>query len=204
MRPSSTATRRIASLTIGTSSGSRASVLAPHLQHLAGGQLEQAANRAEHDARRPPPRSPRARAPTTRPPRVRGPALRATVSGFPRSASAAARSSMPSRRTIGRCSSPARRTIAARRRDRHARPHGQQPRPGARSRRSCRRGRVRAQRDRLQLWRWIADPRHRFQPAAACQSTMSSSTCCPSPVAAAFTTVRSACAVRPPRPITLP
>ncbi len=36
------------------------------------------------------------------------------------------------------------------------------------------------------------------------QSTMSTSTWLPSPAAAALTTVRSACAVRPPRPITLP
>src|SRR5207244_6142080 len=89
-------------------------------------------------------------------------------------------------------------------RDAHERPHQQQ----ARLRPGHIEAPVQAMRPadatRLELsvrlfhcncWRGVAAPAH---------STMSTSTCEPSPVAAALTTARKAWAVRPPRPITLP
>ncbi len=113
---------------------------------------------------------------------------------------------MPSRRTIGRCSVPAQRTIGAvRPASVTATPSAQQPWARARhveapvepvrATDATRRQAV-GSAARRALWLGLA--------RLTRQSTMSTSTWLPSPAAAAFTTVRNAWAVRPPRPITLP
>ena len=210
MRRAATSTLRIASLTIGTSSGSPPSSRL-HLERLAGGQLDQPADRSEQALAV----DHLAALELVRPPLALGERRRRRCAhGQRRPAQRLGRRRgprPPAGARSGAASVPARRTIAA------SRPATVTLVPSV-SRRGRAAGHVEAavqavrtpDATRLQLGRsprrhvasGSASPRCRAR--AARQSTMSTSTWQPSPVAAALTTVRSAWAVRPPRPITLP
>src|ERR1035441_9695376 len=110
---SETAMRRIASLTIGTSSGSPPCTRRTSSASQEGSSIK----RLTVPIRRSPSTTaqPSSSCAHHSPSASEGASSSCTVSAMPRSASAAARSSLPSKRTIGRSSVPARRTIAVRR-----------------------------------------------------------------------------------------
>ena len=152
------------------------------------------------DARRSPSttRSPRGPRRTTRPPRARGACARGTSRSLAAQRLGRRRGRRrPSRRRIGRSSVPARRTIS-RSAPADAQRHAQRQQRGARPRDA--EGAVEAVRPADAAGGEPARPR----VGGSRQSTMSTSTRRFSLTAAALTTVRSALAVRPPRPMILP
>ena len=168
-----------------------AAVRAHDLERLARRQRDHAPHLADQAARRRTPRSPRARAPSTR----RAPA-RARARPGPRA---------------GRRAAP--RRPRGRRARRAGGSGGRRCRRGARSapaarRRGSRRTTASSRATGRVTWKEPSSPCGRpTRPASIagrCHSTMSTSTRRLSLTAAAFTTVRSAWAVRPPRPMTWP
>ena len=196
-----------------------AAVLAPHLEHLAGGQLQQAADRAEQPLAV-------AHAQPSSSCAHHSPSPSAGACAAP--PSAAARAAPP--RRCGPRRRPDARSGAARRRQgagsgaRCRRPSPRRPpraaADGRRSRRSCRRGRARDPRGppparggrvraRLAGSESASSPDSILWPPFPAQRPRRSVDDVDDHTAlvlaaAALTTVRSAWAVRPPRPITLP
>ena len=193
--PAATSTERTASRTSGTSRSAAPRAL--DLQHLARRAGEHAHARGRPRRSRRPPRSPRGPRPTTRPRPARAPTPRCTQQVAARAAPRRPRGpSWPARRRIGRSSVPARRTISASPpRDAHGGAERQQRAARARHVEGAVEPVGPADSARREPARRAPAPR---------QSTMSTSTRRFSLTAAAFTTVRRALAVRPPRPMILP